>query len=698
MTKCQPKAFVIYKGYPTRWNDVDWLSIIFSSETGVDFTNFSAQFKIGGYTFTNNNLFEDWIINLNNEQTETLPLGINTASLIVYDTLGEGKPFTTNIPILVKDWVDGEVDIDTYKATIFATIDNKNEFIVNVETAKVNLDWVEGKIAEHNNSTDAHPYIRGLISSETEARENADSSLSQRITENTNRFSNYRTRVQQDVIDNNLQGQISSVSGDLRNYRTASAQDLIDNAQNSVIEGKQNKLTTSQMESVNSGITSISVNQITLNKNAIANETVNRQNADNNLQSQIDAISASSDVTDIVGTYAELQQYDTSKLKDNDIVKVLNDESQNGETTYYRWNIHTETFSLIGEEGPYYTKSEADIRFATAAQGAKADTALQPSALNGYATETWVGQQGFLTSTALSGYATELWVAQQGYLTGITSAMVTTALGYTPYNASNPEGYTSNIGTVTSVNNISPDENGNVDLPIATDANVQYIPGEFGNYGSLIDTDTQEEIPLSETNDMPQVLQDIRDSIPDTSDFVTMNTTQKIQAAKAIFGTDVAFGSDTTQKNLLAVISNSNSLPGNWIGRLAVGAKNKTFIMGTYGGICVLGAHSWTNAQQGTGAAWEPVYINPDGDKAVYIGGSPINGKQALMVLQNVNANTTGTVKINRSTNLSNNFKDVACWSDDVKKFDFKQIIGYSASSNQMLTHDTSGNLKWVNI
>ncbi|CAB4154019.1 Intramolecular chaperone auto-processing domain containing protein [uncultured Caudovirales phage] len=38
-----------------------------------------------------------------------------------------------------------------------------------------------------------------------------------------------------------------------------------------------------------------------------------------------------------------------------------------------------------------------------------------------------------------------------GYITGITSGNVTTALGYTPYNATNPNGYTSNTGTVTSV-------------------------------------------------------------------------------------------------------------------------------------------------------------------------------------------------------------------------------------------------------
>ena len=53
-----------------------------------------------------------------------------------------------------------------------------------------------------------------------------------------------------------------------------------------------------------------------------------------------------------------------------------------------------------------------------------------------------------------------------GYITGITSSDVTTALGYTPYSDANPSGYTSNVGTVTSVNNNAPDANGNVTLTI----------------------------------------------------------------------------------------------------------------------------------------------------------------------------------------------------------------------------------------
>lgn len=96
----------------------------------------------------------------------------------------------------------------------------------------------------------------------------------------------------------------------------------------------------------------------------IEDETESRQLADSNLQSQIDSIAASSDVKDIVGTYAELQQYDTSTLGNNDIIKVLQDETQSDATTYYRWSTSTQTFTLIGEEGPYYTKSATDTLLA----------------------------------------------------------------------------------------------------------------------------------------------------------------------------------------------------------------------------------------------------------------------------------------------------------------------------------------------
>ena len=95
----------------------------------------------------------------------------------------------------------------------------------------------------------------------------------------------------------------------------------------------------------------------------IATEAETRDAADLDLQEQIDAISSASDVVDVVGTYAELQSYDTSKLSDNDIIKVLTDETHDDAISYYRWNDTTNVFTYIGSQGPFYTKSETDATF-----------------------------------------------------------------------------------------------------------------------------------------------------------------------------------------------------------------------------------------------------------------------------------------------------------------------------------------------
>lgn len=157
--------------------------------------------------------------------------------------------------------------------------------------------------------------------------------------------------------------------------------------------------------------------------------------SDNSLQAQIDTIVSKSDVVDLVGTYAELIAYDTHVLGDDDVIKVLQDETNSEATTYYRFtpvptnpNVSVATkaaldaypttsltignvakvdadethsgqeayyvwrklngtpswiyagpdatsvphtsgkyyWDRIGEEGPFYTKSEADGRFVNA--------------------------------------------------------------------------------------------------------------------------------------------------------------------------------------------------------------------------------------------------------------------------------------------------------------------------------------------
>lgn len=92
----------------------------------------------------------------------------------------------------------------------------------------------------------------------------------------------------------------------------------------------------------------------------LQDEIESRENGDINLQSQIDAITVSSDVADVVGTYANLENYDTSTLTDNAIIKVLSDETHGDAIYYYRWSTNTDSFSAIGSEGPFYTKSETD--------------------------------------------------------------------------------------------------------------------------------------------------------------------------------------------------------------------------------------------------------------------------------------------------------------------------------------------------
>ena len=84
------------------------------------------------------------------------------------------------------------------------------------------------------------------------------------------------------------------------------------------------------------------------------------------LQQQIDDLKNSPDVVDIVPTYVALQAYDTSKLGDNDIVRVLVDETHDGQSTYYRWDATAETWIYIGAVGDYYTKAQVDNLLAIA--------------------------------------------------------------------------------------------------------------------------------------------------------------------------------------------------------------------------------------------------------------------------------------------------------------------------------------------
>ena len=181
---------------------------------------------------------------------------------------------------------------------------------------------------------------------------------------------------------------------------------------------------------------------------------------------------------DIPSTVAGFTNESLPEPTNNNYLVVLEDETQDGGTWRYKYV----------DDGGAYDKANWAVEYEvnetplTQAQldalnsgVTSADVALAQSALqSGDNISELVNNSGYITGISSSDVTTALGYTPynstnpSGYISGITSSDVTTALGYTPYNSSNPSGYTSNVGTVTSVNNTSPDGNGNVALTIPT--------------------------------------------------------------------------------------------------------------------------------------------------------------------------------------------------------------------------------------
>lgn len=252
--------------------------------------------------------------------------------------------------------------------------------------------------------------------------------------------------------------------------------------------------------------------------NSIAVETNNRELADNSLQSQIDAIVSASDVFDIVGTYAELQAYDISTVPVNDIIKVLVDNTHAGAATYYRCieTNNVKSWSYIGSEGAYYTKGEADNKFVpqTRTVNNKAlssditltagDVGALPSSTviptvndstvtiqkNGSTVSTFtLNQSSNETVNITVPTDTSDLTNNAGFITGITSGDVTTALGYTPYDSTNPNRYISGVDW----GNITGDIEDQTDLKNALDEKQDTLSG--GRYIEIVSGGTLATLP-----------------------------------------------------------------------------------------------------------------------------------------------------------------------------------------------------------
>ena len=102
--------------------------------------------------------------------------------------------------------------------------------------------------------------------------------------------------------------------------------------------------------------------------NSISAESARAVSAEQGLQQQIDVIKGATDVIAVFGTYDEFTTKSASEwqqqVTDNDIIKVLSDESVSSKQVYYEWHDNIAEhqdwtgWSAIGELDPYYSKSE----------------------------------------------------------------------------------------------------------------------------------------------------------------------------------------------------------------------------------------------------------------------------------------------------------------------------------------------------
>ena len=128
---CEKRPITIYKGFGTRWDGIDLITVTFDSE--IDIEGFSAQFIIGDVEKTYTNIENGFAINLIASEAESLPLGALTGTLIIIDKENNKKPFSTEIPFMVKDWEDGNIKLDGFKVFINSIVqDNKLEVALNV--------------------------------------------------------------------------------------------------------------------------------------------------------------------------------------------------------------------------------------------------------------------------------------------------------------------------------------------------------------------------------------------------------------------------------------------------------------------------------------------------------------------------------------------------------------------------------------
>jgi len=222
-----------------------------------------------------------------------------------------------------------------------------------------------------------------------------------------------------------------------------------------------------------------------------------------------------------------------------------------------------------------------------------------------------------------------------GFLTSITSLNVTNALGYTPYNATNPNGYTTNLGTVTNVSALTLGTSG-------TDVS-----------STVSDGTTTPVITLN----IPTASALNRGALSST-DWITFNS-------------KISF--DTTSSTRLSNTSGINT------GDQDLSSFATTIYVNSQGFLKTVGISNLT----ATGTPSATTYLRGDNTWATVTSGSSYTFTSPLV-------NTLGTVTINQSNISTNGYLSFSDWSTFNSKQNALSGTGFVKSSLGVISYDTN--------
>ena len=178
-------------------------------------------------------------------------------------------------------------------------------------------------------------------------------------------------------------------------------------------ELNNSSFTAVQWAAINSGATSTNIGQITTNANNIADLQTNKQDVISDLTTIRSNALAGKNASDTIATYGNIVTHNVSEfatssqgaladtaLQPNDNISELTNDAG------YITGITSSNVTTALGYTPYNSTNPNGY--------------ITASALNGYATESFVTSQGYITNSALTGYATEQWVTNQSYVNNTT--------------------------------------------------------------------------------------------------------------------------------------------------------------------------------------------------------------------------------------------------------------------------------------